>query len=63
MNKLVGFFKESYIELRERVTWSSYKELQSYSTLVLIASLIFAICIGGVDFVFDNILGWLYKNF
>jgi preprotein translocase subunit SecE len=63
MKKFIEFFKDSYEELRERVTWPTYKELQSHATLVLIASFIFALVIGGIDFVFDNILGWLYKNF
>jgi preprotein translocase subunit SecE len=63
MNKLFLFIKESFIELRTKVTWPKYSELQSHTTLVLVASIIFALLIGAVDFAFDNALGWFYKNF
>jgi len=46
-------FKESYDELVHKVTWPSWKQLQSSSILVLIASLIIA----GIIFVMDYIFG------
>jgi preprotein translocase subunit SecE len=63
MNKLINFIKESFIELRTKVTWPKYNELQNNTTLVLVASILFALVIGAIDFVFDNALGWFYKNF
>ena len=61
--KLKKFIVESIDELRNKVTWPKYRELQSSSVLVLVASLIFAIIIGAIDFVFDNVLGWFYNEF
>ena|GEM_PF-15084 len=46
-------FKESYDELVHKVTWPSWKQLQSSSILVLIASLIIA----GIIFVMDYVFG------
>lgn len=63
MNKVVLFFKESYVELKEKVTWPKWSELQNSSTLVLIASLIFALVIFGMDRVFETVLGWFYESF
>ena len=46
-------FKESYDELVYKVTWPSWKQLQSSSILVLVASLIIA----GIIFVMDYVFG------
>jgi len=46
-------FKESYEELVYKVTWPSWKQLQSSSILVLVASLIIA----GIIFVMDYVFG------
>ncbi|MDZ7607803.1 MAG: preprotein translocase subunit SecE [Cyclobacteriaceae bacterium] len=61
--KLKNFILESIDELRNKVTWPKYAELQSSSVLVLIASLIFALIIGAIDFTFDSIMSWFYKEF
>jgi preprotein translocase subunit SecE len=61
--KAKEFYTESIDELRNKVTWPSTYELQSSSVLVLVASMIFAIIIGAIDFVFDNIMSWFYNEF
>ncbi|WP_026998412.1 preprotein translocase subunit SecE [Eisenibacter elegans] len=63
MNKLISFVTDSFHELRYKVTWPKYSELQSNSTLVLVASLIFALLIGAMDFVFDGFMNWFYESF
>jgi len=62
MSKLIEFFKESYDEMVHKVTWSKYSDLQNSSMLVLVASLIFALFIGLIDFGFENLLNWYYDN-
>ncbi len=62
MNNLVQFFKESWHEVTKEVTWPKWGELQSSATLVLIASIIFALVVGGIDFVIDNALRLLYQS-
>jgi preprotein translocase subunit SecE len=61
--KLKAFIVDSIDELRTKVSWPKYKELQNSSVLVLVASLIFALIIGAIDFVFDSVMGWFYNNF
>ena len=61
--KLKKFIVDSIDELRTKVTWPKYSELQGSSVLVLVASMIFAIIIGAIDFVFDNIMTWFYSEF
>jgi len=63
MAKIVEFFKESYDEMLNKVTWPKYTELQNSSILVLVASLIFALLIGVIDKGFDIALELFYKEF
>lgn len=64
---------ESYEELIHKVTWPTWKELQSTSILVLIASVIIALIVFLMDWVFGvnavqsgagtwkGILGYIYE--
>ena len=63
MQKVINYIKESWDEVRHKVTWSKYSELQSSAILVLVASTIFALMIGAVDWVFNTGLQWFYKEF
>ncbi|MDO3642495.1 MAG: preprotein translocase subunit SecE [Mucilaginibacter sp.] len=45
MSKVSEYIKESYVELTEKVTWPTWRELQNSSILVLIAALIIALII------------------
>ncbi len=63
MNSLVAFVRESYEELLHKVSWPKYSELQSNSILVLVASLIFALLIFGIDRVIETVIGWFYSSF
>jgi len=45
-------FQESYDEMVHKVTWPSWKQLQSSSILVLIASVIIALIIFLMDYIF-----------
>ena len=46
-----------------KVSWPKYTDLQNSSILVLVASLIFALFIGVIDYGFDNLLTWFYDEF
>lgn len=63
MEKLTVFLKESWHEITNEVTWPKYSELQSSATLVLVASIIFALVVGAIDFLIDNGLKLLYQSF
>ena len=61
MSKLKSFVLESYDEMRHKVSWPKYSDLQGSSVLVLVASLIFAMLIGVIDLGFDSIMEWFYN--
>ncbi|NJM25277.1 MAG: preprotein translocase subunit SecE [Bacteroidia bacterium] len=63
MQKVRNYIAESWDELKNKVTWSKYSELQSSAILVLVASSIFALIIGAIDWVFNSGLQWFYKEF
>jgi preprotein translocase subunit SecE len=62
MGKIVAFVRESIDELRTKVSWPTYSELQGSSVLVLVASLIFALLIGLIDYLFKNGVSVIYQN-
>ncbi|UZR96204.1 preprotein translocase subunit SecE [Chondrinema litorale] len=62
-DKIKIFLKDSYVEMTQHVTWSSYRELQNSSILVLVASLIFALVIGVIDAGFRTVLDMFYGSF
>jgi preprotein translocase subunit SecE len=49
MNKIIAYCKESYAELVNKVSWPTWKELQSSAIVVMVASLIIALVIAGMD--------------
>jgi len=53
------YIKESYIELVEKVTWPTWRELQSSAVLVLVSTIIISLIIFGMD----QLIGFLLKSF
>jgi preprotein translocase subunit SecE len=60
---MIDLIKASWTEVTENVTWPKFADLQASSTLVLVASLIFALLVGVIDFVFKTGLDLFYKSF
>ena len=60
-DKKMGYIKDSYKELVEKVSWPSFSSLQSSAMLVMIASLIFALIVLVMDRSFDGIMGKIYE--
>lgn len=56
MNKIVAYCKESYYELANKVSWPTWKELQGSAVVVMIASLMIALVIAGMDMVTNLVL-------
>ena len=63
MEKVKNYILESIDEIRNKVSWPKFNELQSSAILVLVASLIFALIIGVIDLGFNNALSWFYSEF
>ena len=61
MKKIINYLRESYNELVHKVTWPTWKELQSSALVVMIASLIFALVVFAMDISFQTILEGVYK--
>jgi preprotein translocase subunit SecE len=59
--KIATYFKESYNELMHKVTWPTWGELQGSATLVLVTSVILAIVIWAMDFIFDKVMDLIYS--
>ena len=60
---MLDLIKASWVEVTENVTWPKFSDLQASSTLVLVASLIFALLVGVIDFIFKSGLDLFYKSF
>jgi preprotein translocase subunit SecE len=60
---MLDLIKASWVEVTQNVTWPKFSDLQASSTLVLVASLIFALLVGVIDFVFKSGLDLFYKSF
>ena len=57
----MGYIKDSYKELVEKVSWPSFSSLQSSTMLVMVASLIFALIVLAMDISFDGLMGKVYE--
>ena len=62
MANVSEYIKESYIELVEKVTWPTWRELQSSAILVLIATVIIALIVAGMDQVIGGALKYFYSS-
>ena len=61
MAKFVEYIKESADDLINKVSWPTWKELQSSSIVVAIASLIIALIVYVMDLSFRNVLEVFYS--
>jgi preprotein translocase subunit SecE len=59
--KIKEYFKDAYTELVHKVTWPTWSDLQNSAVLVMVTSLIFALIIAGVDFVFSRAMEFVYS--
>lgn len=54
MKKIVNYFKETYDELAHKVTWPTAKDLQNSVVVVSVASLIIALVVMVMDWIFNT---------
>ena len=60
MKKIINYIKDSYNELVYKVSWPTRAELTNSAVIVMIASIIMALVVWGVDSVFDRAVKLLY---
>lgn len=63
LKKIKEYFREAYDELVHKVTWPTWKELQSSALVVMVASFIIALVIFVMDISFENIMKVIYGLF
>jgi preprotein translocase subunit SecE len=63
MNKITTYFKESYNELLEKVTWPSWNQLQQSTVIVLVATVIITALVWVMDFSSNQLLKLIYSLF
>jgi preprotein translocase subunit SecE len=63
MNKISAYFRDSYKELVEKVTWPAWEQLQQSTMIVLGATLVITLMVGIMDFAAGNALKFVYSLF
>ena len=58
---MVNYIKESYNELRNHVTWTSWSEAQRLTVIVAVFSIVLALAVWGVDTVFSGVIEQYFK--
>ena len=61
VNKVTNYFKESYKELMEKVTWPSWSELQQSTAIVLVATILITLMVGVMDTFSSGVLKFIYS--
>ncbi|MGZ3750279.1 MAG: preprotein translocase subunit SecE [Mucilaginibacter sp.] len=62
MAAVTEYIKESYIELTQKVTWPTWRELYNSAIVVLIAAIIIALLIFGMDQLIHYVLEKFYTS-
>jgi preprotein translocase subunit SecE len=63
MNKVTTYFRESYKELLEKVSWPTWSQLQQSTLIVLVATLLITALVWGMDLVAQSGLKLIYSFF
>jgi preprotein translocase subunit SecE len=60
---LQAYFKDSYREMLEKVTWPTWAQLQQSTMIVLVATLVITGLVWLMDLASSNILKFVYSLF
>jgi preprotein translocase subunit SecE len=60
MSKIGNYIAETRNELVNKVSWPTWPELQSSAIVVMISSVIIALVVFGMDFVFELLMKQAY---
>jgi preprotein translocase subunit SecE len=63
MNKITTYFRESYKELLEKVTWPTWPQLQQSTVIVLVATLLISFVVWIMDIISSSVLHFTYSLF
>jgi preprotein translocase subunit SecE len=63
MNKITTYFRESYKELLEKVTWPNWTQLQQSTVIVLVATVLITFIVRVMDIASNFALHFVYSLF
>lgn len=63
VNKISTYFKESYHELLQKVTWPTWQQLQQSTMIVLVATILITAMVWVMDFSSNQLLKLIYSLF
>jgi len=63
MNKIQSYFRDSYNEMMEKVTWPNWQQLQQSTMIVLVATLVITAIVWVLDLGSSNLLKFVYSLF
>ena len=63
MNKIATYFRESYKELMEKVTWPTWAQLQQSTMIVIAATIVITALVSGMDLITNVTLKFIYNIF
>jgi preprotein translocase subunit SecE len=63
MNKIQTYFRDSYKELMEKVTWPNWQQLQQSTMIVLVATLVITAIVWVLDLGSSSVLKFVYSLF
>jgi preprotein translocase subunit SecE len=61
MNKISTYFRDSYRELLEKVTWPTWAQLQQSTVIVLVATVIITFVVWVMDLASNGLLRFIYS--
>ncbi|HWB93883.1 MAG TPA: preprotein translocase subunit SecE [Puia sp.] len=61
MNKIAIYFRESYKELLEKVTWPTWPQLQQATVIVLVATILITFVVWIMDTISSAVLHLIYS--
>lgn len=60
MRKFINYLKESFEELTKKVAWPTWDKLQSSALLVMVSTVLLAVVLFVIDFVFEHLMTFIY---
>lgn len=61
VNIMLKYFSEAFEELKSNVTWPKWAEVQKYTIVVALFSVIFALATWGIDLTFTKVLNGFFN--
>jgi preprotein translocase subunit SecE len=61
MSKVLSYFSEAFEELKSNVTWPEWADVQKYTIIVALFSVIFAMATWGVDELFSKAIAGFFN--